>query len=162
MEGLRMCRDNLDKPIAAIGPTLINKHISAIKEVGYFCEKLFLDITDFEWCWRAKKKGFYILRHTRAFMEHALGIGTKRIFWIEYNVPAPYRQYHLFKNSIFAILCDYAPVYMRLRYLFLTIIKALLFPIVLDNKISRLKYIIKGLKDGIKYWIFSSNKCIQE
>ena len=121
---------------------------------------MFLDITDFEWCWRAEKKGFYILRHKRAFMEHALGTETRRFLWIEYNVPAPYRQYHLFKNSIFAISCDYAPIYMRIRYLFLTFIKALLFPLVLDNKAIRLKYLLKGLKDGIKYWLFSSNKCI--
>ena len=31
---------------------------------------------------------------------------------------------------------------------------------VLDNKAIRLKYLLKGLKDGIKYWLFSSNKCI--
>lgn len=54
--------------------------ISVFKNVGYLCDKLFLDITDFEWCWRAKKKGMCVIRHREAFIIHELGIGTKRFF----------------------------------------------------------------------------------
>jgi len=185
----------LDKPIAAIGPTMINKRtgelfksklkrgkvlneylmevdqlptsgmlipIRIFDDVGGFCEELFLDVTDFEWCWRAKAKGYKILKHRKAFMRHELGEDTKKMWFIEYNVPSPERQYYLFRNSIFVIMCDYAPTYVRLRYLVFTILKILAYNLFLTDKRKRLKYTIEGLKDGIKRWILISNACISE
>ncbi len=188
-------RQNKNLPIAAIGPTLVNKRtgekfrsrlkkgkkidnclleveqlptsgmlipIKIFDDVGRFCEKLFLDIVDFEWCWRATKKGYKILRHEEAIMEHELGEDTKKLWFIEYNVPSPKRQYYLFRNSVFVITCNYAPKYVRFRYLIFTIIKFFLYNLFLPNKVERLKYTIKGLKDGVKTWIFGSNVCIPQ
>jgi len=134
--------------------------IKVIDKVGRFCEDLFLDLTDFEWCWRAKKEGYKILRHKKAFLKHELGIDTKRLWFIEYNVPTPQRQYYLFRNSIFAIMCNYAPVYMRFRYFSLIPLKFLIYTLFLNAKTKRLKYTVLGLKDGLKKWVFGNNPCI--
>ncbi len=133
--------------------------IKIIDKIGKLCEDLFLDVTDFEWCWRAKKEGFRIFRHKKAFLYHELGVGTKKIWFIEYNIPSPERQYYLFRNSIFAVSCKYAPFYMRLRYFIMIFLKPIIYAF-LDKKRERFKYTIKGIYDGIKKWIFSIDVCL--
>lgn len=133
--------------------------IKIIDKIGKLCEDLFLDITDFEWCWRAKKEGFRIFRHKKAFLCHELGVETRKIWFIEYNIPSPERQYYLFRNSIFVEFCKYAPFYTRLRYAIMIPLKTIIYTF-LDRKRERLKYTIKGIYDGIKKWVFGTDVCI--
>ncbi len=49
----------------------------AWRVVGPFCEKLFIDWVDTEWCWRALANNMIIVQTPSVIISHELGYGQK-------------------------------------------------------------------------------------
>ncbi|MBO9731720.1 MAG: glycosyltransferase family 2 protein [Chitinophaga sp.] len=130
--------------------TLVSKPIW--EEVGGIDEWLFIDGVDHEWCWRATAKGGYrFFINENAHLEHSLGEGDKKIMGVfSLKVPSPIRCYYQYRN--YFILCrrKYVPLYWKcmngIKYSF----KMICYPLLLSEKKAYLKYIVKGIKEGIK------------
>ena len=62
-----------------------------LEEVGLNDERLFIDYVDFEWCWRAKSKGYICGFTPRVTIKHMVGEKTIYVCGYTINVSSPFR-----------------------------------------------------------------------
>lgn len=115
-----------------------------------FSDDLFLDLVDFEWCWRLRSRGWSIVRSPDIHMLHRLGLGEKRFLGVTYHVPAPFRHYFQFRDTLRIAPRSYVPWYPRLRLLGILPLKLLAYPWLLDRGAERLGWMLKGIADAVR------------
>jgi rhamnosyltransferase len=119
------------------------------RHVGKFNEDLFLDFVDHEWCWRAKHAGYTFFKSQGVFLPHRLGLEEKNCLGLRYHIPAEYRHYFQFRDTLNLLFLSYAPLYDRLRLLVLLPLKLFCYPFILDNGSQRLGWMLLGLRDWV-------------
>jgi rhamnosyltransferase len=77
-----------------------------------------------------------------------LGRGHKNFLFFKIGVPDPIRHYYQYRNSIILSRLNYVPVKWKLSRFIIHIFK-LVFFLFYDQRLIRLKYAIKGIKDGL-------------
>ena len=120
------------------------------KKVGGMESELFIDGVDNEWCWRAKSRcnlNSYVLENS--VIEHKLGQGDKSFLWYKVSIPSSFRVYYEFRN--YFILCrrNYVPSVWKYKNGIKYIIKLFYYPVFVPPRISYLKSISKGIRDGL-------------
>ena len=137
--------------------------VEVYHEIGQFDTDLFLDFVDFEWCWRARSKGYLTCRVNKARLSHNLGFATRKLLMFTYCVPAPFRHYFQFRDTLNLALRPYAPVFQRLRMLCLIVAKCLVYPVILDSGLVRFKWMYLGVRDFVlKIKGVGSAECLLE
>ncbi|WP_066055779.1 glycosyltransferase family 2 protein [Robertmurraya korlensis] len=122
----------------------------AIREIGLMEEGLFIDLVDFEWCWRAKEIGYkcYVTKNVR--MGHMVGQKNITIMGVyTLLVPSPIRHYYQFRNTILLMKRSYVPTYWKFRTVIERAIDMIAYPLFIYPRSNRLRYILKGLLDGL-------------
>lgn len=122
----------------------------ALREIGLMEEELFIDLVDFEWCWRAQQKGYkcYVTKNVR--MGHMVGQKNITLLGVyTLLVPSPIRHYYQFRNSILLMKRSYVPTYWKVRTVVERIIDVGAYPFFISPRSIRFRYIIKGLMDGV-------------
>ena len=127
--------------------------IAAIETVGLMDESLFIDHIDTEWFLRADSLGFHAYGCCHAFMRHALGEKTTKIWFLRSRlVPShhPFRYYYIFRNSVLL----YKRRYMSKKWMladWIRLIQSFIFFGVLSSqRKANVKMMLKGFVDGIK------------
>ena len=123
----------------------------SFQAIGGMLDELFIDVVDFEYCWRLKANGFLIVRNNKVKIAHRIGEGRKsflRIFDIK--VPAPIRHYYWYRNALYLFSRSYVPTYWKVRSVFKMVYKMFFYPLILDNGMERFKYMLLGIKDGFR------------
>lgn len=140
--------DKKGKGIVSVEQTLSSGSIIPIKclqEIGLFKECLFIDLVDYDWCWRARKHGYEILVDRRIALDHKLGEGRK--FGV--RVAKPFRLYYQFRNIVYLATRREMPI----KYAILSFVKLplrfILYLILLGQKKERFFFMIRGLRDGV-------------
>ncbi|MDN5093706.1 glycosyltransferase family 2 protein [Aliarcobacter butzleri] len=127
--------------------TIISKECYDV--VGGMDDDLFIDAVDYEYCWRAIKQGFIVIKNLDAKIAHKFGNGTKRIFGIEIIIPSPIRHYYQYRNLLLLITRTYVSNYWKITNFGKQFLKLIFLPLIFDRKKERFMYICKGIKDGI-------------
>ncbi|MDR2563460.1 MAG: glycosyltransferase family 2 protein [Prevotellaceae bacterium] len=137
--------------------------LSAYKHIKPFCDDLFIDMVDYEFCFRATRLYYKLITITSVSMNHCLGDGSYniRILWIKKVVDDhnPVRRYYIARNTLY--VRDLYPEHAKwLSQYFRRQFKRIL---LYDhrNKWKKLRYMIKGVVDyrhGIKGRIDLRNK----
>jgi rhamnosyltransferase len=122
----------------------------AVKVIGMMDDSLFIDLVDFEWCWRAKKYGYKIYSSNQARMGHMVGQKNIKIFHV-YNllIPSPIRHYYQFRNTLLLLKRGYVPTYWKIKVIVERGIEFFLYPIFVSPRMRRFRYILKGIIDGL-------------
>ncbi|OBZ33316.1 glycosyltransferase [Megasphaera sp. DISK 18] len=120
----------------------------AIK-IGGFDENLFIDEVDNEFCYRARENGYDIIEFPSILLKHSLGRQTfHQILGFHYNTfnHNAIRKYYMTRNRIYVM-----KRYPEVKNLYVKIIIKDIVKVILseDDKIRKIKYIIKGGKDGL-------------
>lgn len=123
--------------------------IVSLELIGFKDESLFIDLVDWEWCWRANSKGYKVYIDTSLRINHLLGDGHKSFYFFKIGIPSPIRHYYQYRNAIELSKRDYIPFQFKLKRFFIHFIKPIFYIIFYDSKIIRLSYIYRGIKDGI-------------
>lgn len=121
------------------------------KYVGLFDEKLFIDLVDYDLCFRIIQKGYKILRVNTAIIFHKVGDIKEKSFFgrkIRYSNHSAVRRYYMSRNrrycwSEYKSIADNFIKKDKIDEL-KELIKIVLFE---DNKIKKLKMFIRGIKD---------------
>lgn len=121
--------------------------ISVLSSVGLMKEKFFIDMVDYEWCWRAENKGYSVIKDNSIKFYHQIGTKNR----ILRKIPiAPFRLYYVFRNTIYMLNTNYLPHNYGFKLRF-GLFKQIIFNLVFcSNRVQRVKYIIKGIEDGKK------------
>jgi len=114
-----------------------------------FSEELFLDLVDFEWCWRMGQAGWSFYKATNVPMAHRLGEGQRRFAGLTYHVPAPYRHYFQFRDTLRVVPRSYVPLYPKLRLLCILPLKLIAYPWLMDRGLERLGWMLRGVRDAL-------------
>ncbi len=119
-------------------------------ESGGFADDFFLDFVDFEWCWRAHRRGWRFYRAEQVPMFHRLGLAQKQLFGLRFHIPAPYRHYFQFRDTLRLAARRYVPIYSKLRLLVLLPLKFAIYPWLLDRGSERLGWMAQGVADALR------------
>jgi rhamnosyltransferase len=116
------------------------------EELGGFDEKLFIDGVDRDFCTRARKQGYHILKDYNVELLHELGnLKCRKIFGKTIYVTnhQAFRKYYMVRNVIY--LDKKLGETKRYRYVMKHIFKTILFE---NEKLKKLHAIYKGICDG--------------
>ncbi|MFR0547005.1 glycosyltransferase [Limosilactobacillus reuteri subsp. suis] len=118
----------------------------SIINVGNMLENLFIDMVDYEWCWRFKHHGLRIAKDFNCRFKHQIGNNKKILGKI---VISPFRLYYVFRNTIYLIktnktLDKHCSTLLKYR-----LFKQFIFSVFFcPQKIKRFRYIVWGIKDA--------------
>lgn len=121
--------------------------LGALTDDESFSDEFFLDLVDFEWCWRLRGRGWRFLRSVDVEMYHRLGVEERRFLGMTFHVPAPYRHYFQVRDSLRLAGKPYVPFYSKFRLIGILPLKALVYPFILDRGYERLTWMVKGFLD---------------
>lgn len=140
-------------PVVITSGNIIN--LEAYKDAGPFEEKLFIDCVDIEYSFRLRKSGYKIYLNYEAELKHKLGtMETRVLFGRKFSVTnhAPVRLYYKTRNGLY-VSRKYKKEFPGYRKQVLKIIAADVFKALFfePRKIEKLKCILNGMADGIKF-----------
>lgn len=122
--------------------------IAAIKEVGLMMDSLFIDMVDYEWCWRFIKKGWHVAVDYNVQFNHQ--IGNHKIVLKRIEI-APFRLYYVFRNTIFLIRNNKTINRRQTHFWINYLLKLFVFNVIFcSDRIKRFEFIKKGVVDAIK------------
>lgn len=124
--------------------------LDGLQPADHFTEDLFLDFVDFDWCWRMRKNGWRVYRLMSLPMPHRLGIAQRSFLGLTYHVPAPFRHYFQFRDTLCLVARSYVPLYSRIRLLAILVPKLVLYPFLLDHGVDRLVWMLQGIRDAFR------------
>lgn len=127
--------------------TLISKN--SYDSVGGMDDDLFIDLVDFEYCWRLSAKGFINAKCYEANIAHKVGLGRLKIGFLKLYTPSPIRQYYQYRNFILLLNRNYVPLKWKITELFKCLANLVFSPLFLGDYKLRIKYICKGIYAGI-------------
>lgn len=140
--------DVIKKCITSASLTNVNK----CSDIGFFDEKMFIDLVDFDYCKRALNANYTILRINNVIMNHQLGdmeirnIYTKKIRVTNHSKE---RVYYYSRNSIYYLNKHRENISKQEIYwdLLKKISKVVFFE---NDRLNKTIYFLKGLRDGKK------------
>lgn len=128
--------------------------LSAFRLIGPFREELFIDFVDFEYCLRARSKGFRIIMTRKPLMEHGIGNSTThQLPWKTTSTSnhSPLRRYFMTRNQL-ALAREYlwSEPYWTLSMLYRHL-KAIMLMCFFEKDVPRkLRFTVLGMLDGLE------------
>ncbi len=147
----KMCIDNKYTCVTETlsSGSLISKNIYT--KIGDNDPGLFIDLVDFDYCWRLKKEGYQVFRSNYSKVIHSFGEGYINLLFFKIRISTPIRNYYQFRNYLILSRRKYVPVHWKMANGIKIILKLITFWIVFkENRSIRYKYIIHGIIDGFK------------
>ena len=124
--------------------------LASLSAGDVFTDDFFLDFVDFEWCWRMRARGWRIYRLDQVPMRHRLGLAQQRFLGLTYHVPAPYRHYFQFRDTLRLLGRSYVPTYAKFRLGLILLPKLILYPFLLNQGMERLRWMGRGIRDALR------------
>jgi rhamnosyltransferase len=124
--------------------------IDGLTDEDGFAQDFFLDFVDFDWCWRMRAQGWRLYRLEALEMPHRLGLAQRQWMGLTYHVPAPYRHYFQFRDTLRLVMRPYVPAYSRIRLGLILLPKFFVYPFILDRGRERLGWMLTGIRDAFR------------
>lgn len=120
------------------------------EKVGGMREDFFIDYIDIEWSFRATNNGLpsYVIPNAR--MLHIVGDDRMKMLGREISIHSPLRRYYLARNSVFMVKIGYIDWRYKVREVFYSITRVVVFLFFVNKRMTYLRYITKGWSDGFK------------
>ena len=125
--------------------------IETLNAVGLMESKLFIDAVDFEWCWRAKAKGYDCCMTENVFLPHKVGIQDKSFFGYTILISSPIRYFYQYRNFIWLIKRSYVPFNWKIKNLLRRMFLLIYLPLGSAEGSKNFKNCIKGIKAGFQH-----------
>ena len=138
--------DHIIKIVETIGSSMLCRY-QDIESVGFWNEGLFLDMIDWDLCWRLGEKVFSCYMSYDTVMEHAVGEGKKRILFYDIGFSNPIREYYQTRDCLYLLKENYIPVKFIFRFLIRLFNRPFVHILFLDSPLIRAKFIFRGMWD---------------
>jgi rhamnosyltransferase len=116
--------------------------------VGCMNEDLFIDLVDFEWCFKCLKFNVPITCVTAVIMKHSIGLKKGPVTGTIHN---PFRSYYKQRNPFFLLAYNYVPKSYALRLVFVSTIQSLIMILSQKQSMEYFKSMLHAVRDGLKY-----------
>ncbi|MDZ7684762.1 MAG: glycosyltransferase family 2 protein [Gammaproteobacteria bacterium] len=119
--------------------------------VGPMDEALFIDLVDWDWCFRARANGLVVMMAPSVILEHRLGERHTRIVGAgNIGTPQPWRHYYGLRNYLLLCRRRYVPPsWWKAKYFAINLFKLLAYPVFMESGGERLHYMLEGIRDGL-------------
>ncbi|MGI9896057.1 glycosyltransferase family 2 protein [Vibrio natriegens] len=118
-------------------------------KVGMMRDELFIDLVDFDWCWRANSLGFAIYQDTDVTLTHSIGKPTKSILGFNFNESADFRYYYIYRNWIYLLRFKHVPLLAKIKFMVGVFYKLPVIYVLKGFSKEFLLSSISGMKDGL-------------
>ena len=125
--------------------------LSCLKDVGINDSDLFIDYVDFEWCWRAERKGLVNGITDEINIYHQ--VGQKELkFPGGYRVilSSPFRYFYQYRNYIWLCRRNYVPLQWKIANGIKLTARFLYFPLFVKGGKECWKFMKRGISEGMK------------
>lgn len=117
-----------------------------------YCDPLFVDFVDTEWCFRATSRGYHLFGCFNVEMRHRPSdrkpIRLPGILLFGYS---PLRRYYYFRNTLWVLKMPHVSLAFKLRIALGSGIRIFTSPFVDKSFFKSLKGVLRGLVDGARY-----------
>lgn len=122
----------------------------SLNMVGPMDEALFIDLVDWDWCFRARANGLVVMMAPSVILEHRLGERHTRIVGVgNIGIPQSWRHYYALRNYLLLCRRRYVPTSWKLKYFAINLFKLLAYPVFMESGGERLHYMLEGIRDGL-------------
>lgn len=124
--------------------------LTRVKEVGYMDESLFIDLVDYEWCWRANSLGLISGITNRVSLQHNVGKRWLKIGNYIIIISSPFRYYYQYRNYLWLCRRSYVPFFWKRNVGIKLFMRLLYFPFIVKGGWNIVKYAYKGIWAGLR------------
>lgn len=121
-----------------------------LKLIGFWNEEIFLDMADWDLCWRINQVGKMCMMTKKVIMNHTLGIGEKHIGPLRIRIGSPIRIYYQTRDCLYLLKQKYTPVINKIMFIEMLTARPIVHFIFLKDKRQRIHYYKRGIEDYIK------------
>lgn len=139
--------DNKTMKVSCIITTSMLCQYKNIKKISFWNENVFLDMADWDICWRYNKAGMNSYLTAASIISHTVGENNKKIGPITIRVWKPFREYYQVRDGLYLFFKLYTPLKYKLKFVFMMLITLNIHFLCLDHGVERMKYTFKGIKD---------------
>lgn len=118
-----------------------------LRQVGFWNEEIFLDMADWELCWRIRAQGLICCMTEVVTLKHTLGSGEKKIGPLRLRVGSAFREYYQIRDGLYLLGKWYTPLKFKIRILLMLFLRSPLHILFLEEKKDRARYIARGIGD---------------
>ena len=133
---------------------------STLKDIGFWNENLFLDMADWDLCWRMMEKDYLCCMTSKTILHHSVGTGEKKLGPISLRTGAAFREYYQTRDSLYLLQENYVPLKFKMRFIANVTIRPIVHLRLYEDRRKRLHYIASGYKDFFKNKIHNLLKLI--
>ena len=138
--------DGIYRVKSVITSSMLCKY-GTLKDVNFWNEDIFLDMADWDLCWRMMKNKYGCYMTDNVIMEHTLGLGENHIGKFRVKIGNPIREYYQTRDCQYLLWKSYTPLKFRIRFILMLTLRPVIHSLFLDNVKDRKKYIKRGKKD---------------
>ena len=134
---------------SVITSSLLTKY-SILKSINYWNEDLFLDMADWDLCWRIQRSGKKTCLTDVITLQHTLGLGRKKVGPFSLKVTNPIREYYQIRDCLYLKKESYVPLKYKIRFVLMVHLRSYLHIKYLDHGEQRKMYIERAKEDFTK------------
>jgi rhamnosyltransferase len=116
--------------------------------VGQMNEDLFIDLVDFEWCFRCKKFKIPIVCVPLVKMKHSIGVSKSPLTGTIHN---HFRNYYKQRNPFYLLCYRHVPKFYAFRLILISLIQSSIMIATQHESKLYFKSMCMGIIDGVKY-----------
>lgn len=118
-----------------------------LKKIGFWNEEIFLDLSDWDLCFRLKKGGKKLFQTDIVTLNHSLGDAVKKVGIFTLKIGKPFRIYYQTRDCLYLLKKKYVPLKFKIRFILMLTVRPILHLIFLPDKKKRVHYFFKGISD---------------
>jgi len=123
--------------------------VDAIGMVGCNDSRLFIDYVDYEWCWRAKSKGFVCGITPLISIKHRVGQRELHIGKFQVIISHPFRYYYQYRNYLWLLRKKYVPLQWKVATGAKMLLRMLYFPFCVEEWKEIERNMFRGIYHGL-------------
>lgn len=121
--------------------------LEVMKRIGFWNEEIFLDMADWDVCWRVKNAGMFCCLSENAILTHKLGKSNHNIAGFRLEEWSAFRSYYQIRDCLYLLKKNYTPLKFRMKFISMLSIRPLIYFVFLLDKTKRIYYFMKGIRD---------------
>ncbi|MGN8738912.1 glycosyltransferase [Bilifractor sp. HCP3S3_D3] len=122
-----------------------------LRSIGFWNEDLFLDLCDWDLCWRMQSHSYKVCYTEKVTFSHRIGSKEVSAGVVRAKEGAPIREYYQTRDCLKLIGKKYTPAKYKARFIAQVTVRPILHLVMLPDKGARAHYISKGLHDYFRH-----------
>ncbi len=118
-----------------------------LEKENFWNEDIFLDLADFDLCWRLNRDGYSVAVSTNVVLEHSVGEKVISLFGKQLQIWNPIRNYYRVRDGLKLYHTDYMPANEKRRFKITMTLEQIINLVFVGKRIERSHYYFRAIRD---------------